>query len=180
MMDQWIETLVERAIEAGLIDEQDRIYCRNRVLARLQKLDFTEPKRLSPDAIPDVLERLTDHAVEVGLIEDLLEERDRLAADIMDAFVSKPSEVAQRFETLRAKDVTEATDFFYQMSRASNYIQTKRIANNITYAARPVTGRSTSPSICQNRKKTHGKSRVPCPIRHRRRIIRKGSSPSRT
>lgn len=135
MMDQWIETLVERAIEAGLIDEQDRIYCRNRVLARLQKLDFTEPKRLSPDAIPDVLERLTDHAVEVGLIEDLLEERDRLAADIMDAFVSKPSEVAQRFETLRAKDVTEATDFFYQMSRASNYIQTKRIANNITYAA---------------------------------------------
>ena len=135
MIDQWIETLVERAIEAGLIDEQDRIYCRNRVLARLQKLDFTEPKRLSPDAIPDVLERLTDHAVEAGLIEDLLEERDRLAADIMDGFVSKPSEVARRFETLRAKDVTEATDFFYQMSRASNYIQTKRIANNITYAA---------------------------------------------
>ncbi len=48
MMDQWIETLVERAIEAGLIDEQDRIYCRNRVLARLQKLDFTRAETAQP------------------------------------------------------------------------------------------------------------------------------------
>ncbi|MCT4781634.1 MULTISPECIES: UDP-glucose--hexose-1-phosphate uridylyltransferase [Exiguobacterium] len=133
MIDATIEGLVNAAIDAGLITEQDRIYSRNRVLAKLHKLDFEVPTFVPVEPIPDLLETLADAAVQSGLIEDLLEEKDRFTAEVMGVFVSKPSEVTRTFEALRATDVTAATDFFYRMSQASNYIQTKRIANNISY-----------------------------------------------
>lgn len=135
MIDVTIEALVEAAIRAELIDEQDRIYSRNRVLAKLNKLDFDVPRFVSEMPIPELLEQLVEYAVETDIIEPILEEKDRFMAEIMDIFVSKPSEVTRRFNELRKTDVTAATDYFYRMSQASNYIQTRRIANNITYKA---------------------------------------------
>ncbi|WP_215189648.1 UDP-glucose--hexose-1-phosphate uridylyltransferase [Exiguobacterium sp. s6] len=135
MIESTIEALVEAAIREELITEQDRVYSRNRVLARIGQLDFTKPTFVPHDSIPNLLETLTEHAVERGLVDDLLEEKDRFMAEVMDVFVSKPSEVTRTFNALRAADVEAATDFFYKMSQASNYIQTKRIANNITYQA---------------------------------------------
>ncbi|TCI48255.1 MULTISPECIES: UDP-glucose--hexose-1-phosphate uridylyltransferase [unclassified Exiguobacterium] len=135
MIDATIEALVEATIREELITEQDRIYSRNRVLARLNKLDFDKPTFVPRDSIPNLLETLTEYAVEAGLVENLLEEKDRFMAEVMDVFVSKPSEVTRTFNALRAVDVEAATSFFYKMSQASNYIQTQRIANNITYKA---------------------------------------------
>lgn len=135
MIDVTIEALVEAAIRAELIDEQDRIYSRNRVLAKLNKLDFDVPRFVSEMPIPELLEQLVEYAVEMNIIEPILEEKDRFMAEVMDIFVAKPSEVTRHFNALRETDVTVATDYFYRMSQASNYIQTRRIANNITYQA---------------------------------------------
>lgn len=135
MIDVTIEALVEAAIRAELIEEQDRIYSRNRILATLHKLDMDVPTSVPSMAIPDALEELVAYAIEQELVEPILEEKDRFMAEVMNVFVSKPSEVTRRFNELRTTDVTSATDYFYRMSQASNYIQTRRIANNITYQA---------------------------------------------
>lgn len=68
MIDVTIEALVEAAIRAELIDEQDRIYSRNRVLATLHKLDMDVPTSVPSIEIPDALEELVAYAIEQELI----------------------------------------------------------------------------------------------------------------
>lgn len=51
----------------------------------------------------------------------------------MNVFLSKPSEINQVFYQKYEKAPIKATDYFYQLSKDSNYIQTKRIAKNIQF-----------------------------------------------
>jgi UDPglucose--hexose-1-phosphate uridylyltransferase len=67
------------------------------------------------------------------VLEDLTDLREILSADLMNVFVDKPSAIQARFDRLFASDPESATDWFYQMSQASNYIQTSQIARNIVY-----------------------------------------------
>lgn len=51
----------------------------------------------------------------------------------MNCFMSKPSEVIKNFYKNYHESPVKATDYFYELSKNSNYIQTKRIAKNISY-----------------------------------------------
>lgn len=137
MISSWIEQLTEQAAAAGLIEPRDRVYARNRLLALVGELDFQAPSEVDRDSrpIPDLVEAITDYAVENGVIEPFLEEKDRFGADVMNVFMSKPSEVDRDFWQRYSASPDAATDWFYHVSQASNYIQTKRIANNISYKA---------------------------------------------
>ncbi|QGH36482.1 UDP-glucose--hexose-1-phosphate uridylyltransferase [Gracilibacillus salitolerans] len=128
-----VNTLVDKAIEKGLIQTSDRIYARNQVLGLLNEASYQEDAELLNLAIPDTLEELAEQAVKKGLIEGLLDESEQLTAKIMDVFMSKPSEVNQTFYLKYQESPEQATDYFYQLSKDSNYIQTKRIANNIQF-----------------------------------------------
>ena len=128
-----IASLVDQAIHKKLIDSQDCIYARNQILGLMNETVFNEAAPTISAEIPDILEELADIAVEKGFIENLLDDREILIAKIMDVFLSKPSEINREFYQRYEISPQLATDYFYQLSKNSNYIQTKRIAKNIHF-----------------------------------------------
>lgn len=87
------------------------------------------PKHASP--VP-ILDKLLDYAVQQGLVaDDTVTQRDLFDARIMGLLMPRPSEVEARFRrTTEEQSITAATDEFYRMSIASNYIRMDRIAKN--------------------------------------------------
>lgn len=130
-----VTSLVDQAIEKNMIDASDRIYSRNQVLGLIEETEFNEAAPKLEADIPTLLEKLADIAVNKGLIENLLDSREMLTAKIMDVFLSKPSEVNRIFYEKYKVSPEQATNYFYQLSKDTNYIQTKRIAKNIHFKA---------------------------------------------
>ncbi|SER90486.1 UTP-hexose-1-phosphate uridylyltransferase [Gracilibacillus ureilyticus] len=133
-ISQLVESLVAKALEKELIQPSDAIYTRNQLLGILEINGFEE--NVSPNFdrdIPDLLDALTDDAVHRKIIDNLLDEREKLQALLMNVFLSKPSEVNHLFYQKYKQAPEKATDYFYQLSKDSNYIQTKRIEKNIQF-----------------------------------------------
>ncbi|WKA60334.1 UDP-glucose--hexose-1-phosphate uridylyltransferase [Planococcus shenhongbingii] len=131
---QSISLLLKKGLDASLIEHQDCLYVHNRVLSLLGLETYEAPQNVSIDkSIPDLLEELTSYAVQTGLIGDLEDEKAILSSKIMDCFVSKPSEINHQFYTYYQESPEAATDYFYQLSKDSNYIQMKHISKNIHY-----------------------------------------------
>lgn len=136
-----IEHLIDQTITAGLIVERDRVYCRNQLLGLIKVDHFTEPKQeKTSKSIPTLLAELTDFAISTEVIANALDEKEALTANIMNCFLSKPSEVTEKFQTLYQQSPKKATHYFYQLSKDSHYIQTERIAKNIHYQTPTVYG----------------------------------------
>ncbi|MGX6444441.1 UDP-glucose--hexose-1-phosphate uridylyltransferase [Neobacillus sp. K501] len=131
---QVIQALLNRALSLELIDQQDEIYARNQIMAQLSLSDFPQQDTIEAEtSIPDLLELLVEYSLEKGLIDDLDSDKDILSSKIMNVLIPRPSEVNRIFFEKYKSGSVEATDFFYQLSRNSNYIQTKSIAKNINY-----------------------------------------------
>lgn len=130
-----IQELTRKAVLAELISSEDEIYARNQMMSLLGLDSFLEDevKEVNLD-IPNLLEILANYAVEKNLIHDLFDEKEILSSKIMDVFLPRPSDVNKAFKEKYERNPVEATDFFYDLSQNSNYIQTKRIAKNINYS----------------------------------------------
>jgi UDPglucose--hexose-1-phosphate uridylyltransferase len=130
-----IQQLVDQAVKVQLMEIEDEIYARNQILSLLHLGEFT----LSDDQleevkdIPDLLEEIIYFAVEKEIIEDVLDEKEILSSKIMNCFLSKPSEINKTFHEIYNEKPKSATNYFYQLSKNSNYIQMKRIQKNIQY-----------------------------------------------
>lgn len=130
-----IQGLLNKAIECCLIDKQDEVYVRNQILAQLKLNDFIKSDIKIDKSIPDLLEDIVKYAIEVGVIEDSFHEKDILSTNIMNCFMPRPSEVNDRFYKYYKINPKESTEYFFNLSKNSNYIQTKAIAKNINYKA---------------------------------------------
>ncbi|MFT9485817.1 MAG: UDP-glucose--hexose-1-phosphate uridylyltransferase [Tepidibacillus sp.] len=129
-----IQALVTQALSVQLINIEDEIYARNQILSILALNDFPEEVKLDIDLdIPGLLDVIVNFAVEKGIVDDLQAEKEILSAKIMNVFLPRPSDVNKEFYEKYSKDPAEATNYFYKLSRNSNYIQTKSIAKNINY-----------------------------------------------
>ncbi|WP_273122360.1 UDP-glucose--hexose-1-phosphate uridylyltransferase [Bacillus weihaiensis] len=131
-----IQQLVQKAIDAQLISSLDELYSRNQLMEIFKLVDFKEEASLEQEQtldIPDLVEKLVDYAVEMELIPDILDEREIVASKIMNVFIPRPSDVNATFYDNYKASPKKATEYFYKLSQDSNYIQTKRIAKNISY-----------------------------------------------
>jgi UDPglucose--hexose-1-phosphate uridylyltransferase len=129
-----IQKLVNKAIALEIIQKQDEIYARNQLMALLGLDTFVEESdRNESEEIPDLLEQLETYAVDKGLIRDLLDEKEIFSSKLMDVFMPRPSDLNRTFFAKYNENPEKATSFFYELSRNSNYIQTKRIARNLSY-----------------------------------------------
>lgn len=132
-INQCIAALIDNCVKQKLITDEDRIYCANR-LAAILKLDNPNICEYNENfSIPQILDLMIEYAVKNEIIEDLFDEKEILSANIMNIFVSKPSEINDKFYMLYKTGSKNATNYFYNLSRDSNYIQTQRIAKNISY-----------------------------------------------
>ena len=133
-----IGDLIRYGLEKKLITERDRDYTVNRILQKM-KIDSFDPEEAYKDdgQVPSlelILKSLLDHAVESGLIEnDSVVFRDLFDTEIMDCLTPRPGEVVREFERLYAKSPRQATDWYYDFSRATDYIRTYRVAKDIRW-----------------------------------------------
>ena len=137
MIFQYIHQLITQALTTQLIEREDEIVARNQVLSLLQLPDYKEPEAAVDKNmdIPDLLEKIVEYACEQGIIEDLFDEKEIFSSKIMNCFIARPSSVNQFFYEKYKQDPHEATQYFYELSKNSNYIQMKRIRQNIEYKA---------------------------------------------
>lgn len=135
MINNAIASLVEYAVQNGLISEDDRIYSVNALLERMKLDSFTAPEALEIRPVNELLDILTDDAAARGLCEDDSTGRDLFDTALMSCLTPRPSEVRRQFGALLAQDPKKATDWYYAMSGATNYIRWNRIRKNMVWKA---------------------------------------------
>lgn len=128
-----VERLVELGIQNHLIVSRDAIYMRNRLLALFKETNY-EPSHAATTDLYETLDALADLAVSRSLIEDTLAQRDIFTSTLMGFFLPMPSLVEEKFWYLYKEAPEKATDYFYHLSRASNYVKVNRIAKNISFS----------------------------------------------
>jgi UDPglucose--hexose-1-phosphate uridylyltransferase len=132
-----ISRLLQYGLKKGLIAPEDQAYAANRILALLGLREFQfQPveEELRYPAQP--LEALCDLAVEKGLIDpDTRDGRDQFDTELMNCLMPRPSEVVKKFRELYEQDKQAATDYYYDLSRASNYIRVDRIEKDKMWTA---------------------------------------------
>jgi UDPglucose--hexose-1-phosphate uridylyltransferase len=133
MIYQLIQKLINQALAAHLIEIEDEIYARNQILALLHLVEFQDSETESDLELPDLLEQIVDYASEQGIIEDIFDEKEIFSSKIMNCFIARPSTVNQIFFEKYKQNPKAATEYFYELSKNSNYIQMKRIRNNVEY-----------------------------------------------
>lgn len=141
MINQLVQQLIGKALAVHLIERDDEIYARNQILSLLQLNEFTECEGETNLEIPDVLEEIVDYACKKGIIEDIFDEKEIFTSKIMNCFIVRPSTVNQKFYENYRQSPEAATQYFYDLSKNSNYIQMKQIRKNIEYKAETEYGR---------------------------------------
>ncbi|EQB38062.1 hypothetical protein M948_05685 [Virgibacillus sp. CM-4] len=135
MIEQLLSGLINQATHVGLITKDDRLYVRNQVMHLLDITTFPEDVIPLEASIPELLDQIITYAIDHNVIEDIFDDKEMLAASVMNCFVARPSEVNRTFYQKYEQSPKEATDYFYRLSQNSNYIQLKRINKNIHFAS---------------------------------------------
>jgi len=124
-----ITELVNYGVQNGLVDAADRIYTVNRLLETLGLEEYTEPSEvISPREIHLILEDF------INLQGNLTNaQKDLFDTKLIGVLTPPPSNVIRRFEELRSVSSKQATDWYYDFSKKTNYIRTDRIAKDIKW-----------------------------------------------
>lgn len=134
MLQESIKKLVEYGISSGLTPECERIYTVNLLLDLFKEDEYKDPDvDLGNLLLDPILSDLLDEAVKRGIIEDSIVYRDLFDTKIMNCLMPRPSTVQNTFWEKYKISPKEATDYFYDLSRKSNYIRTSRVAKNICW-----------------------------------------------
>ena len=133
MFAKLIEELLIFGLHHKMIETLDLPQVRNQLLTLLKVAEpFDGQVAYEAEETPvRILEEMMEEAVAVGLIEDSMTEKDILDAKIMAQLMPRQSELNRIYEGIKTAEGAEAaTDYYYHLSKMSNYIRTDRIALN--------------------------------------------------
>lgn len=131
MLQESIKKLVEYGVQKGLTPECERVYTTNLLLDVMDEDEFTDPEcDLTEINLEEVLADLLDEAVKKGLIEDSIVYRDLFDTKLMNCLLPRPAEVQREFFQRYESSPEEATEYFYELSKNSNYIRSARVAKD--------------------------------------------------
>lgn len=130
-----IERLILFGQGHGMLEKWDVVPVRNALmeLLRLYK-PFEGIVSGDIEATPvGILNNLLDYAAEAGILtENTVTYRDLFDTRIMGLLMPRQSEVIGKFQkNVEQYSIEKATDEFYHLSKASNYIRTERIDRNL-------------------------------------------------
>ncbi|WP_064590202.1 UDP-glucose--hexose-1-phosphate uridylyltransferase [Streptobacillus moniliformis] len=139
-----IEKIILFGFTNQMIEPIDEILVRNRILEILDIEDYPEfsleeRKELlkeveSLEYPTQILDNITKWAGENGrLKEDILVFHDLLNSKIMGQILPRTSTITNEFWNRYSVDKNSATEYFYNLSKKSNYIRTDRISKNVSY-----------------------------------------------
>lgn len=153
MIQERVLDLVDYGLATGLIEEADKCFTTNRLL-ELFGLDELEDgiaaahkkkdgltREAAEAALEDILKDMLDYAYENGIAkENSIVYRDLLDTKIMSLLTPRPSEVIAKFQKLYEKDPKAATDYFYTLSRDTDYIRRYRIKKDLKWTTETAYG----------------------------------------
>ena len=130
-----IKELIAYGIKSGLVSENDRIYCINRLLELFGENEYSPSDDVkSGRDLHLILEDMTEYAIDNNILEsDTITSKDLFDTKIMGLITPPPSVVRDEFSKRYKKSPKEATDWYYDFSKATNYIRTDRIAKDIKW-----------------------------------------------
>lgn len=130
-----IQKLIQYSIDKKLIEKEDEVLIRNRILETLKLEDYIKYDVEVIDKYPcDILNRITKWARENGRLEqDMLVYEDLLNSKIMGQIIQRPSYIRKKFFDIYEDSRENATNSFYEFAKKSNYIRTDRISKNISF-----------------------------------------------
>lgn len=131
-MNKEIKKLLLYGMQHNLFTSEDEIYCRNLLLAILQRNEYEDEEIVSTsfDSCQPMLDAMLSYAIEHGIIEDTMQSKDTFDTRIMNALMPRPSEIIREFEHRYKESAKCAMDYYYGISTASNYVRVERIAKD--------------------------------------------------
>ena len=134
MISQSVKKLVAYGLETGLIEKEDEIFARNRILEILHIDEYTaDDSECVCENLEETLGELLTYAVEKELIGDDITSKDLFDTKLMSALVPRPGEVIRKFRDLYKKSPLEATDYYYKLSQDTDYIRRYRIVKDLKW-----------------------------------------------
>ena len=130
-----IKKLVTYATEPYLIHPVDRTWATNRILEALHLDEYVEPETAFSDVdLEETLAELLDYAAANGLIEENTTlYRDLFDTKLMGLLTPAPHEVIDTFTALYSESPEAATDYYYKLSRDTDYIRTYRVKKDLRW-----------------------------------------------
>ena len=137
MICSLIRQLVAYGVKTGLVEKEDIIFTTNKLLELFGLEELCECEApTGEEALEEILKGMLDYAVEAGLIEDSITYRDLFDTKIMRMLMPRPSEVIKKFRQIYAEQGAEAaTDYYYDLSRNSDYIRRYRVCKDMKWVA---------------------------------------------
>lgn len=134
MISQAIKKLVTYGRRTGLVPEEETIYTTNLILDVLKEDEY-EDDGIEPGEVDlcETLKELLDHAVAKGLIDDNVTDRDLMDTRLMNCLMPRPKTVIDTFNTLYRESPQKATDYYYKLSKDSDYIRRYRVCKDIKW-----------------------------------------------
>jgi len=134
MISSSIKKLCTYAVEKNLISKYDLRFSINRILEalKLEEYDDDGIEYKNVD-LESTLAELLDFAVETGVIEDGVASRDLFDTKLMGLLTPNPSVVINEFNSRYEKSPKDATEFYYDFSRNTDYIRTYRVKKDMKW-----------------------------------------------
>lgn len=134
-MNHQINRLIDFALEKYLISEEDVDYSVNILLDVLHLDSFTREQNSSERLYEctAILDIIIEYAIENKLIENTQTCKDLFDTRIMNCIMPRPNEVISTFQLYYLESPKRATDYYYGLSIASNYIRKSRTDKNIRW-----------------------------------------------
>ncbi|MCL2420686.1 MAG: UDP-glucose--hexose-1-phosphate uridylyltransferase [Defluviitaleaceae bacterium] len=138
-----VEALLQFGLHHQLMENEDVVQVRNQLYTLLrygpEDVDeslFNHLRDDIPETATAILTAITDdYAARGHMPEDTITARDLLEAAIMGQLIPRQSEMTARFGRLYADAPEKATDDFFALSKAANYILVDRIKKDMYWTA---------------------------------------------
>lgn len=137
MIYKAIDRLIGYGLKKGLLEKEDIDYTRNKLLYTLCLPSYEGNGEVveCKEELVCILSDIIQYALEKGLVSDSITEQDLFDTKVMDCILGRPSEIVRKFNELLKKSPKEATDWYYDFSKATNYIREDRIIKDVKWQA---------------------------------------------
>ena len=131
-----IKSLTVYAEREKLIEKDDEIFTINKILEALSLDEFKDCGADENADLQSILKVILDYACENGLCENSVVFRDLFDTKIMGLLIPRPSEVIKKFNEEYKKSPLDATEYYYNLSKKSDYIREYRIKNDMKWVTK--------------------------------------------
>ena len=140
MIYKAIGEIVGYALRKELIEEEDKVWAKNRLMKLLCLDDYHEAASEEIRPLEDILGDILAYAVDKGIIEDSQTRRELFDTEIMGALTPRPSCVRRSFREKYLESPEKATDWYYAFSQNTDYIRSYRIKKDVKWVTSTVYG----------------------------------------